>query len=137
MNRDEHKKKQLLDPEYLAVEKELRPLIDLAKNILRLRLDRGWSQAELANRLGTRQANISRLESGQGNPTYKFLAKLSEALGVKLSIVLVRQDTNLSHETITLDVNIRHQHEHYTYPMPKAEVPSFEPIYPKGNGPIQ
>jgi transcriptional regulator with XRE-family HTH domain len=72
--------------EYAAAERELEPLLDLADEILELRLEKGWSQAELAQRVGTRQANISRIESGLGNPTYKFLQKLAEAFGTKLSI---------------------------------------------------
>jgi transcriptional regulator with XRE-family HTH domain len=74
------------DPEYVAAERALRPLMDLADEILELRLERGWSQAELADRVGTKQANISRIESGLGNPTFKFLQKLAAAFGTELAI---------------------------------------------------
>lgn len=76
------------DPEYAAAEKELKPLLDLADEILELRLERGWSQSELARRAHTKQANISRLESGLANPTMKFLQKLARAFGTELSVSL-------------------------------------------------
>lgn len=76
------------DPDYLAAEEELRPLLDLADMVLAQRLARGWSQSDLAERVGTKQANISRLESGLANPSVKFLHKLASALGETLTIQL-------------------------------------------------
>ena len=87
-NYDEYLAKRRQDPEYRKVEKQLKPILDLADNVLRLRMERGWTQAELAERVGTKQANISRLENGLANPTFKFLQKLSEVFGVELAISL-------------------------------------------------
>ena len=88
MNYEEYRAKRKQDPEYLKVEKQLKPILDLADNVLRLRMERGWTQAELAKRAGTKQANISRLENGLANPTFKFLQKLSEVFGVELVVCL-------------------------------------------------
>ncbi len=88
MNYEEYRAKRRQDPEYRQVEKQLKPILDLADNVLRLRMERGWTQAELAKRVGTKQANISRLENGLANPTFKFLQKLSEVFGVELTISL-------------------------------------------------
>jgi transcriptional regulator with XRE-family HTH domain len=74
------------NPEYVAAEKELEPVLDIAADVVRLRTERGWSQKELARRVGTRQANISRLENGLTNPTLKFLTKVAQALDTDLSI---------------------------------------------------
>lgn len=74
------------DAEYQEVEQELKTLLDLADDILRLRMEKGWSQAELAKRAGTKQANISRLESGLSNPSAKFLQKVAKALNTSVSI---------------------------------------------------
>lgn len=76
------------DPDYRAAEDELHPLLDLADAVLALRLAHGWSQAELAERAGTKQANISRLESGLANPSVKFLQKVANAFGETLIIQL-------------------------------------------------
>ena len=47
------------------------------------------TQAELAKRVGTQKSNISRLESGNYNPSLVFLAKISEALGKSLNVQLM------------------------------------------------
>lgn len=44
------------------------------------------TQAELAKRVGTQKSNISRLESGNYNPSLDFLAKVAEALGKNLNV---------------------------------------------------
>lgn len=54
--------------------------------IIRARSEQKVSQKELAERIGTRQSNISRLESGNYNPSLEFLEKVAEALGKKLEI---------------------------------------------------
>ena len=88
MKLEEYRRQLARDPAYQAAEAELRPLLDLANDILALRLEHEWSQAELAERIGTAQANISRLESGLANPTMKLLKKVSNALGAELTIHL-------------------------------------------------
>jgi XRE family transcriptional regulator, regulator of sulfur utilization len=47
----------------------------------------GWSQRELAERSGVRQADISRIERGAGNPTEATLHRLAEALERRLELV--------------------------------------------------
>lgn len=79
---------RMLDPEYKAVVKDLKPFLNLADDVLRERLKKGWTQSELARRAGTKQANISKLEAGLSNPTYEFLKKVAGALGVNLTIHL-------------------------------------------------
>ena len=46
----------------------------------------GLSQKELAERMGTAQANISRFESGNDNPSLAFLQKMADSLGKNLHI---------------------------------------------------
>jgi transcriptional regulator with XRE-family HTH domain len=94
MKLTEYREQLQHDPDYLAAEEELRPLLDLADMVLAQRLARGWSQADLAERVGTKQANISRLESGLANPSVRFLQKLAAALEARLTIQL---DSEQSH----------------------------------------
>lgn len=47
----------------------------------------GWSQRELSERSGVRQADISRIERGTGNPTEATLHRLAEALERRLELV--------------------------------------------------
>lgn len=91
MNHMEYRARRRRDPEYAKVEARLKPLLALANDVLRLRLERGWTQAQLAKRVGTRQANISRLESGLGNPTFDFLLRVSSTLGAELVVRPVAQ----------------------------------------------
>lgn len=88
MKLNDYREELRQDAEYLAAEAELRPLLDLADDVLTLRLAQNWSQADLAERVGTRQANISRLESGLANPTVRFLQKLAESVDAELVVQL-------------------------------------------------
>jgi transcriptional regulator with XRE-family HTH domain len=54
----------------------------LARNVRRLRLERGFSQEDLAAEASTRQALVSEIEAGDANPTLDSLARLAQALQV-------------------------------------------------------
>ncbi len=47
----------------------------------------GLSQGELAERAGIRQADISQIERGVGNPTKETLDRLAKALDRRLELV--------------------------------------------------
>lgn len=53
---------------------------EVALKLVELRLERGLSQAQMVEKLGLRQANLSRLESGQANPTVGMLGRIAEKL---------------------------------------------------------
>jgi DNA-binding XRE family transcriptional regulator len=72
-----------LKAEYDALEEEFR----LVREIIRARQERRMSQAELAEKVGMKQAAIARLESGQSNPSYKTLYKVAKALDKKIAFV--------------------------------------------------
>lgn len=86
MNYKEYFKKFVNDPEYIKAKDEFGLILDIADEILRLRIEKGWSQAELAERAETKQANISRLESGLSNPSVNFLQKVAKALDADLAL---------------------------------------------------
>ncbi len=52
----------------------------LAVQLLTLRKQRGLTQQQLAKVSGIQQSEISRIERGQGNPTWQTLAALAAAL---------------------------------------------------------
>jgi transcriptional regulator with XRE-family HTH domain len=93
------------DQEYLEEKKVLKPVLDLANKILELRLERGWSQSELAKRVGTRQSNISRIESGLANPTLKFLQRLAKALDADISVQLEKENELAEDDVSTASAN--------------------------------
>lgn len=85
--RHEDVKRQLLEsPELKHEYDELKVLYDIKREILKLRIEQGISQKELADMINTKQSAISRLESGEYNPSLEFLAKIANALGKELHI---------------------------------------------------
>jgi len=74
-----------------AVRKEynnLAPEFAIAQTVIEKRLEKGLSQSELAKKIGTKQSAISRLESGNYNPSISFLEKVAKALNLNLVISL-------------------------------------------------
>jgi transcriptional regulator with XRE-family HTH domain len=57
----------------------------LKDNLIRLRTERGWSQAELARRVGVRQNTIAAIESGLTKKS-KYLPDIARALDIPLSL---------------------------------------------------
>jgi len=89
MKLEEYRRQLMQDPEVAAVQEQLQPKLDLARQVLDLRLKRGWTQQELAERAGTKQANISRLENARLNPSVDTLQKIARAFGVELAVILI------------------------------------------------
>lgn len=54
----------------------------VGRNVRRIRIEKGLTQEELAERAGVSQFYISLLETGGRNPTVVSLWELSQALGV-------------------------------------------------------
>lgn len=54
--------------------------IQIAVNIVKLRIDRGITQAQLAKKLKTKQSAIARMESGNRPVSHKMLKKIARAL---------------------------------------------------------
>jgi len=61
----------------------------IIEEIITARREKNLTQNELAKLIGTKQSNISRLESGNYNPTVDFLQKIASAMDKKLEIRIV------------------------------------------------
>lgn len=85
---EEMKADMLKDEEFKIEYEKLKPRYEAIEQIIRARKEQNMTQAELAKRVGTQKSNISRLESGNYNPSLDFLAKVAESLGKSLSIQL-------------------------------------------------
>jgi ribosome-binding protein aMBF1 (putative translation factor) len=83
---EKFKKELLNDPEIKKEYDRLEPEFKLTETLIRKRLKKGLTQKELALKIGTKQSAISRLESGDQNPTIQLLQKVSKALGANLKI---------------------------------------------------
>jgi transcriptional regulator with XRE-family HTH domain len=64
----------------------------LAFEIRALREKKGLSQRELAERIGTTQSAIARLEAGNVSPSLPTLDKVAQALGAEVSLSIVDLD---------------------------------------------
>jgi DNA-binding XRE family transcriptional regulator len=76
---------QLKDPEFVAAANELEPGYQIA----RLRIQRGLTQAELAEMVGTRQPSIARLENGSSVPSLSFLDRIATALDARIELRVI------------------------------------------------
>ena len=81
-------KRKLQNPEFRAAYEAEDKRIELVLQIIKLRQQRGMTQADLAKAIGTRQANVSRLERFDANLTLGTLEKVARALGASLRIDL-------------------------------------------------
>lgn len=80
-------KEELMQDEEFRIEYErLQPRYQAIAQIIKARQEQNMTQAELARRVGTQKSNISRLESGNYNPSLDFLVKVARSLGKNVSI---------------------------------------------------
>jgi len=80
-------KSELFESEEVKEEYEkLNVMYEIKKQIIRYRIENNLTQKELADRIGTKQSAISRLENDDYNPSVEFLDKVAHALGKKLEI---------------------------------------------------
>lgn len=79
-------KEALKDPELRAEYNKLQPEFAMIQAVIDARVKKGVTQKELAQKIGTKQSVISRLESGRANPSVAFLKKLAQALNSHLEI---------------------------------------------------
>jgi ribosome-binding protein aMBF1 (putative translation factor) len=86
---DDFAKRKLQNPEFRAAYDAEDMRIELVLQIIKLRQERGMTQADLAKAIGTRQANVSRLERFDTNLTLDTLEKVARALRANLKINLV------------------------------------------------
>lgn len=60
----------------------------IGANLRRMRKDRGWSQADAAQRLGMKPQQFHQLESRGNNTTLVTLARIADAFGADISELL-------------------------------------------------
>ena len=60
----------------------------LGSNLKRLRLEKGWSQEDFADRAGIHRTYVSDIERAARNPTITIVEKLAKPLWMSASILL-------------------------------------------------
>ena len=85
----ELKRRFMADPGFSAAYDEAVEEYAALEAMIRARAGSNVTQAELAERMGTTQSAIARLESGRVSPTVETLQKYARALGKRLRIEMV------------------------------------------------
>ncbi|MCI5620074.1 MAG: helix-turn-helix transcriptional regulator [Lachnospiraceae bacterium] len=68
---------------------------DVVRQLKETRKELHLTQEVLAERAGTKKSNISRLESGDYNPSLDFLVKVAGCMGKKLQITVTDDVTGI------------------------------------------
>lgn len=83
---EELKKELFKDLKVKKAYDDLQPEFAIVQAIIDARVKKKISQAELAKRMGTGQAVISRLENANSSPSLALIKRLAEALDLKVEI---------------------------------------------------
>jgi DNA-binding XRE family transcriptional regulator len=83
---NDYLKKQLSDPEFKKEWDALEPEFAIVQAMIDARKESGLTQKQLSERTGIAQADISKLESGNGNPSVKTLQRLAAGMGMRVKI---------------------------------------------------
>ena len=74
------------NPKYRYEYEKLAPEFEIAQQIIDARVKRKITQEELAKRMGTGQAVISRLEGANAKPSLSLIQRLADALELKVEL---------------------------------------------------
>ena len=81
--------KKLENPEFRKEWDALETKTQIMHEMIKARLEAGMTQKQLSEKTGINQSNLSRIESGAGNPSVETLERIASALGKKVSISFI------------------------------------------------
>ena len=81
--------KQLQDPAFKAEWDNLEPELVIMQTLINARKQLGLTQKQLSEKTVIAQADISKIENGNANPSLKTLQRLASAMGKKVKISFV------------------------------------------------
>ena len=79
-------KEWMKNPKFVRAYEDLQPEFAVIQAVIDARVKKKMSQAELARKMKTGQAVISRLENGNASPSIALLQRLADAINAKLEI---------------------------------------------------
>jgi len=80
---------QLRDPEVREEYEALEPEFAIIQAMIDARKTAGLTQKQLSEKTGIAQSDISKLESGNANPSLKTLQRLAAGMGMRVKIDFV------------------------------------------------
>lgn len=72
------------DPEFRKEYEKSDFAFEVGNSVISARIEAGFSQKELAEKVGTKQPSIARIESGRSLPSLSFLERIATALNTSL-----------------------------------------------------
>lgn len=83
-------KELLSDPATKREFDKLAPRYAVISELISARIKNKMTQKDVADRVGTKQSAIARLESGSVNPSIELLRKVATVMGYKLHVHLAK-----------------------------------------------
>jgi len=68
------------------------PDLDMKNRIRVLRAEKGWSQAELAEKVGVSRNSINAVENGKFDPSLPLAFRIVEVFGLKIEDVFLKEE---------------------------------------------
>ena len=113
--RDYFKKRMAENPEFRETYEDGEPDFQIMYAIASARADTGMTQKEVAEKSGIIQAEISKMENGNANPSLKTLKKLAKGLNMKLVIRFEPLPSQINEEPIPLEI-VQPETDHFLLP---------------------
>ncbi|MCA1795208.1 MAG: helix-turn-helix domain-containing protein [Desulfobacteraceae bacterium] len=83
---EKHREMLVGDPEYAEAFADMEEEFTLARELIKARIRSGLTQKQLAEKMGTTQSSVARLESGSSLPSLRSLKRYACATGSKMRI---------------------------------------------------
>lgn len=83
---NEYLQEQMKDAEFRAEYEALEPEFAIMQAMIDARKASGMTQKQLAEKTGINQADISKMERGNGNPSLRTLQRLAAGMGMRLKL---------------------------------------------------
>lgn len=83
-------KELLSDPATKREFDKLAPRYSVIYELISARIRKKMTQKDVADKIGTKQSSIARLEAGNVNPSLEFLQKIATVMGYKLTVHLLK-----------------------------------------------
>jgi transcriptional regulator with XRE-family HTH domain len=103
------KRRALARPDVRREYEKLKEEFELLDEILKARAEAGLTQAELAERIGTTQSAVARMETaiGKHSPSIATLKRYASALGYRIQLRLVKRSGLTTRSTRTREKSSR------------------------------
>lgn len=83
---EDYKKELLAKPGFKEALKETRLEYEIARALIKARIEKGLTQAKIAKLMKTKQSVISRVENARTTPSLSFLKRLANVLDASLQV---------------------------------------------------